>query len=103
MSNQTNNTAAVVVEPTVVLVELSQAQARAMHMMGFDAEKRDAVAKATLSARIKGDFKRYREAEAKVNAQIYDNSSKRGAKWDISKDEFLKQSAKDSAGIMVGL
>jgi hypothetical protein len=103
MSDQANNPAAVVVEPTIVLVALSQAQARAMHMMGFDAAKRDAVAKATLGARIKGDFKRYREAEAKMIAQVYDNSSKRGAKWDISKDEFLKQSAKDSAAIMVEL
>jgi hypothetical protein len=38
-----------------------------------------------------------------VNAEIYDNSSRRGAKWDISKDEYLKQAARESLAILAEL
>jgi hypothetical protein len=79
-------------EAVIALVELSTAQAAAIGIMG-KREELDTIARATLAARIKGDFKRYREAEAKVNAQIYDDSSRRGAKWPMSKDAYLKEAS----------
>lgn len=98
MANQNEVAEQVVREGMVAMVELNQAQADAVSMMGRS-EELDAIARATLSARIKGDFKRYREAETKVNSQIYDDSSRRGAKWPMSKDEFLKSASAKSLEI----
>jgi len=82
---------------------LTDAQEAALFMMGKDEDQQAAIAHATFTARIKGDFKRYREAENKVNAELYDNSSRRGAKWSVSKDEYLKTQAKDSLAILAEL
>jgi len=86
-----------------ITIALTDAQESALFMMGKDEDQQVAIAQATFTARIKGDFKRYREAEYKVNAEIYDNSSRRGAKWPISKDEYLKTQAKDSLAILAKL
>ena len=81
----------------------TEAQAVALNMMGRDEDAQRAIAQATFTARIKGDFKRYREAEKKVNAAIYDDSSKRGAKWNESKDDYLKRMAKESLAVIAQL
>jgi len=86
-----------------ITITLTEAQAAALFMMGKDEDQQVAIAQATFTARIKGDFKRYREAEHRVNAAIYDNSSRRGAKWPVSKDEYLKTQAKDSLAILAEL
>jgi hypothetical protein len=86
-----------------ITVTLTEAQEAALYMMGKDEDAQSAMAQATFNARVKGDFKRYREAEYKVNAEIYDNSSRRGAKWDISKDEYLKQAARESLAVLAEL
>ena len=79
---------------------ITDAQESALFMMGKDEDQQAAIAQATFTARIKGDFKRYREAEKKVNAAIYDDSSKRGAKWSESKDDYLKRMAQESKDVM---
>ena len=79
---------------------ITDAQESALFMMGRDEDQQAAIAQATFTARIKGDFKRYREAEKKVNAAIYDDSSQRGAKWSESKDEYLKRMAKESLAVI---
>ena len=84
-------------------VTLTDAQESALYMMGKDEDAQQAMAQATFNARVKGDFKRYRVAEHKVNAAIYDDSSRRGAKWDISKDEYLKQAARESLAVLAEL
>ena len=86
-----------------ITITLTDAQESALYMMGKDEDQQVAIAQATFTARIKGDFKRYREAENKVNAAIYDDSSRRGAKWPVSKDEYLKTQAKDSLAILAEL
>jgi len=86
-----------------ITITLTDAQEAALFMMGKDEDAQQSIAQATFTARIKGDFKRYREAENKVNAEIYDNSSRRGAKWPVSKDEYLKTQAKDSLAILAEL
>ena len=86
-----------------ITITLTEAQEAALFMMGKDEDQQVAIAQATFTARIKGDFKRYREAEYKVNAAIYDDSSRRGAKWPVSKDEYLKTQAKDSLAILAEL
>ena len=86
-----------------ITITLTEAQEAALFMMGKDEDQQVAIAQATFTARIKGDFKRYREAENKVNANIYDDSSRRGAKWPVSKDEYLKTQAKDSLAILAQL
>jgi hypothetical protein len=84
-------------------VTLTDAQESALYVLGKDEDAQNAMAQSTFNARVRGDFKRFREAEAKVNAEIYDNSSRRGAKWDISKDEYLKQAARESLAILAEL
>ena len=86
-----------------ITITLTDAQESALYMMGKDEDAQSAMAQATFNARVKGDFKRYREAEYKVNAAIYDDSSRRGAKWDISKDEYLKQAARESLAVLAEL
>ena len=86
-----------------ITITLTDAQESALYMMGKDEDQQVAIAQATFTARIKGDFKRYREAENKVNAEIYDNSSRRGAKWPVSKDEYLKTQAQESSDIIAQL
>ena len=82
---------------------ITDAQESALFMMGKDEDQQTAIAQATFTARIKGDFKRYREAENKVNAEIYDNSSRRGPKWPVSKDEYMKTQAQESSDLLVQL
>jgi hypothetical protein len=84
-------------------VTVSDAQESALYMMGKDEDAQTALAQSTFNARVKGDFKRHRVAETKVNAEIYDNSSRRGAKWDISKDAYLKQAAQESRDVLTEL
>ena len=86
-----------------LIINITEAQAAALHMMGKDEDAQQAIAQSTFSARVKGDFKRYREAENKVNAEIYDNSSRRGAKWPVSKDEYLKAQCKESLSVLAEL
>jgi hypothetical protein len=83
-----------------ITITLTDAQESALFMMGKDEDAQQAIAQSTFTARIKGDFKRYREAENKVNAEIYDNSSRRGAKWPVSKDEYLKTQSRESLEIL---
>ena len=86
-----------------ITITLTDAQESALFMMGKDEDQQAAIAHAAFTARIKGDFKRYREAEYKVNAEIYDNSSRRGAKWPVSKDDYLKTRAQESSDIIAQL
>ena len=86
-----------------ITITLSNAQESALSMMGKDEDAQQAIAQATFTARVKGDFKRYREAENKVNAEIYDNSSRRGAKWPVSKDEYLRTQSHESLEILAQL
>lgn len=86
-----------------ITITISEAQESALFMMGKDEDAQQAIAQATFAARVKGDFKRYREAENKVNAEIYDNSSRRGAKWPVSKDEYLKAQSRESLEILAQL
>ena len=86
-----------------ITITLTDAQESALYMMGKDEDAQQAIAQATFTARIKGDFKRYREAENKVNAEIYDNSSRRGAKWPVSKDEYLRTQSHESLEILAQL
>ena len=86
-----------------ITITLTEAQEAALFMMGKDEDQQAAIAQATFTARVKGDFKRYREAEYKVNAELYDNSSRCGAKWSVSKDEYLRVRAKDSLAILAEL
>jgi len=86
-----------------ITITLTDAQEAALFMMGKDEDAQQAIAQSTFTARVKGDFKRYREAENKVNAEIYDNSSRRGAKWPVSKDEYMKTQAQESSDLLVQL
>ena len=86
-----------------ITITISDAQESALYMMGKDEDAQQAIAQATFTARVKGDFKRYREAENKVNAEIYDNSSRRGAKWPVSKDEYLRTQSHESLEILAQL
>ena len=86
-----------------ITITISEAQESALFMMGKDEDAQQAIAQATFTARVKGDFKRYREAENKVNAEIYDNSSRRGAKWPVSKDEYLRTQSHESLEILAQL
>jgi hypothetical protein len=86
-----------------ITITITEAQEAALFMMGKDEDQQAAIAQATFTARIKGDFKRYREAENKVNAAIYDDSSRRGAKWPVSKDEYLKTQSRESLSILAEL
>ena len=86
-----------------ITITLTDAQESALYMMGKDEDAQQAIAQATFTARVKGDFKRYREAENKVNAEIYDNSSRRGAKWPVSKDEYLRTQSHESLEILAQL
>ena len=86
-----------------ITITLSDAQESALFMMGKDEDAQQAIAQSTFTARVKGDFKRYREAEKKVNAAIYDDSSKRGAKWSESKDDYLKRMAQESLAVIAEL
>ena len=86
-----------------ITITISEAQESALFMMGKDEDAQQAIAQATFTARVKGDFKRYREAENKVNAEIYDNSSRRGAKWPVSKDEYLRTQSLESLEILAQL
>jgi hypothetical protein len=86
-----------------ITITLSDAQEAALFMMGKNEDAQLSIAQATFTARIKGDFKRYRVAEYKVNAAIYDDSSRRGAKWPVSKDEYLRTQATESREILAQL
>jgi hypothetical protein len=86
-----------------ITITLTDAQESALFMMGKDEDAQQAIAQSTFTARVKGDFKRYREAEKKVNAAIYDDSSKRGAKWSESKDDYLKRMAQESLAVIAEL
>jgi hypothetical protein len=86
-----------------ITITLTDAQETALYMMGKDEDAQQAIAQSTFTARVKGDFKRYREAEKKVNAGIYDDSSKRGAKWSESKDDYLKRMAQESLAVIAEL
>ena len=86
-----------------ITITLTDAQESALYMMGKDEDAQQAIAQSTFTARVKGDFKRYREAETKVNAAIYDNSSRRGAKWSESKDDYLKRMAQESLAVIAEL
>ena len=86
-----------------ITITITDAQESALFMMGKDEDAQQSIAQSTFTARVKGDFKRYREAENKVNAAIYDDSSRRGAKWSVSKDEYLKAQAKESLEILAQL
>jgi hypothetical protein len=86
-----------------ITITLTDAQESALFMMGKDEDAQQAIAQSTFTARVKGDFKRYREAEKKVNAAIYDDSSKRGAKWPESKDDYLKRMAQESLAVIAEL
>jgi len=86
-----------------ITITLTDAQESALFMMGKDEDQQAAIAQATFTARVKGDFKRYREAENKVNAELYDNSSRCGAKWPESKDEYLKTKSRESREIFAQL
>ena len=86
-----------------ITITITDAQESALFMMGKDEDAQQAIAQSTFTARVKGDFKRYREAEKKVNAAIYDDSSKRGAKWSESKDDYLKRMAQESLAVIAEL
>ena len=86
-----------------ITITLTDAQESALFMMGKDEDAQQAIAQSTFTARVKGDFKRYREAEKKVNAAIYDDSSKRGAKWSESNDDYLKRMAQESLAVIAEL
>jgi hypothetical protein len=85
-------------------IMLSEAQVAALKMAGKDdVEVVESMIQAAAKARVKGIFTAFRAAEEKVNTEIYDNSSRRGAKWPVDKDTFLKQASKDSAAIYAKL
>ena len=45
-----------------ITIILTDAQESALFMMGKDEDAQQAIAQSTFTARVKGDFKRYREA-----------------------------------------
>lgn len=82
----------------VVIVELSVAQVRALALTG-KLEDVQAMGASVVKARIKSDLKAFRDKQDALNAAIYDDSSRRGAKWPVTKDEFIKQSALESVEV----
>lgn len=88
--NKANQVEAIKAETTVVLYELSEAQSKAVEKMQKTAEL-TAIAKSVISSRIKGMYKGFKDGAEKGLAQVYDDSSRRGAKWDVSKADFIKK------------
>jgi len=87
-----------------ITIVLNDAQVAALKMAGKDdVEVVESMIQAAAKARVKGIFVSFRAAEDRVNAEIYDGSSRRGAKWPVDKDTFLKQAGKDSAAIFAKL
>ena len=77
-----------------ITVVLNATQVAALKMAGKDdVEVIESMVLAASKARVKGIFKAFRDAESKVNAEIYDTSSRRGAKWPVDKDTFLRQAS----------
>ena len=86
-----------------LIINITEAQAAALHMMGKDEDAQQAIAQSTFSARVRGDFKRYREAENKVNSAQYDWAASHGSKWPETKDQFLKRESTESRDVLAGL
>ena len=86
-----------------ITITLTDAQESALLMMGKDEDAQQAIAQSTFSARVRGDFKRYREAETKVNSAQYDWAASHGSKWPETKDEFLKRESTASRDILAQL
>lgn len=85
-----NQVAAVKAENTVVLVELTQAQSNAIQKLGKTSDEVNAIAKSVLGSRIKGMVKAYRDGAETELGKMYDDASRRGAKFPVDKDTFLK-------------
>ena len=86
-----------------ITITLTEAQEAALFMMGKDEDAQQSIAQATFSARVRGDFKRYREAENKVNSAQYDWAASHGSKWPETKDAFLKRESVASRDILAQL
>lgn len=85
-----NQVEAVKAERTVVLVELSEAQEKALVFMGKLNEK-DSITRSVLSSRIKGMYKGYKDGAQKELEKMYDEASRRGAKFPVDKAEFISK------------
>ena len=83
-----------------ITITITEAQEAALFMMGKDEYAQQSIAQSTFASRVRGDFKQYRKAENRVNTEIYDDSSRRGAKWPVTKDEYLKTQMKDSLALL---
>jgi len=85
-----NQIEAVKAEACVVLVELSVAQYNAIQKLGKTSDEVNAIAKSVLGSRIKGMVKAYRDGAETELGKMYDDASRRGAKFPVDKDTFLK-------------
>jgi hypothetical protein len=87
---QANRSEAIKAEDNVVLVELSAAQINAISKLGKTSQEVNAIAKSVLGSRIKGMVKAYRDGAETELGKMYDDASRRGAKFPVDKDTFLK-------------
>jgi Mg2+ and Co2+ transporter CorA len=97
--NKANQAEVAATQNLEVVLELTPAQHEALKLMDKSDDIKS-IAKSALDARIKGAFKYYAERIEKNAAELYDNSSRRGAKWDISKDEYLKLAVQTVSSVM---
>ena len=77
-------------ESTVVLVELSTIQQQVITKLGKTPDEVNAIAKSVLASRIKGMLKAYKDSAEGELGKMYDDASRRGAKFPVDKDTFLK-------------
>lgn len=80
---------AIEAEKTVVLVELTEAQVKAVAKMNKDTEI-DSIGRSVIASRIKGMYKAYKDGAEKGLALLYDDAARRGAKWEQTKNEFIR-------------
>lgn len=73
----------------VVLIDLTDAQAKALVSMDKASEK-GSIAKSVFASRIKGMYKAYKDSAEKELSKMYDDASRRGAKFPKDKATFLK-------------
>lgn len=81
--------------------ELTEGQTAAVAGMSLSKPySAESIARAAFSARLKSDYKRFVEGAQKETEKLYDSASMRGAKWSVSKKQFVDEYMSEANSIL---